>query len=139
MIDFDTENIFLISVVFGFYQKTHLVIACDKNEAKEVVEEIYYKPEIQYIINYNELTEIYNQMNNCEEFCLVIEMIREPDVNKIIHHYECEQTLLQIRNKYLKRDCVFITKSMMIEIFKLFRNEMINSSNKPLISKSFKV
>lgn len=139
MKDFETENIFLVSVIFGFNQKTHLVIGNDKNEVKELVEEIYYKPEIQYIINYDELAEIYQKMKNSTEFCLVVEMIREPDINRLLHHYECNQKLIDVRNKYLNRDCVFITQEMMIEIFKLFKEEMVNSKNKPLISKSFKL
>ena len=60
MKDFETDNIFLVSVVFGLIQKTHLAISNDKIEIKELVEEIYYKPQIQYIISYNELKEIYN-------------------------------------------------------------------------------
>lgn len=139
MKDFETENIFLVSVIFGFNQKTHLVIANDKEEVKNLIEDIYYKPQFQYIINYNELAEIYEKMNTSEEFCLVVEMIREPNINKLIHHYECNQKLLDIRNKYIAKDCVFITKEIMIEIFKLFREEMVNSKNKPLISKSFKL
>lgn len=139
MKDFDTENIFLVSVVFGFNQKTHLVIANNKDEVKNLIDEIYYKPEIQYIINYNELSEIYEIMKNAEQFCLVVEMVREPNVNQLIHHYECNQKLIEVRNKYLNKDCVFITEDMMVEIFKLFKEEMINSKNKPLISKSFKI
>lgn len=139
MKDFETENIYLVSVVFGFNQKTHLVIANNKEEVKDLIEEIYYKPEFQYIINYDELAEIYQKMISSQEFCLVVEMIREPNVNRLVHHYECNQKLLDIRNKYLTKDCVFITKEMTIEIFKLFREEMVNSKNKPLLSKSFKI
>lgn len=139
MRDFETENIFLISVIFGFNQKTHLVIANDKEDVISLIEEIYYKPEIQYVINYNELADIYQKMVNSNEFCLVVEMIREESINRLIHHYECDQKLLQIRNKYLSKDCVFITQEMMVEIFKLFKEEMTNSKNKPLISKSFKL
>ena len=139
MKDFDRENIYLVSVVFGFNQKTHLVIANDKNEVKELVEEIYYQPQIQYIINYNELADIYKIMMDSTEFCLVVEMIREPNVNQLLHHYECNQKLIDVRNKYLNKDCVFITQEMMVEIFKLFKEEMTNSKNKPLISKSFQI
>lgn len=139
MKDFETENIFLASVVFGFNQRTHLVIANNKDEVKDLLEEIYYKPEIQYIINYNELTVIYQKMLSSDEFCLVIEMKREENINQLIHHYECNQKLINIRNKYISKDCIFITKEMTIEIFKLFKEEMTNSKNKPLISNSFKI
>lgn len=139
MKDFETENIFLTSVVFGFNQKTHLVIANNKDEVKNLLEEIYYKPEFQYIVNYNELAEIYQKMINSSEFCLVVEMKREENINKLIHHYECDQKLIDIRNKYLSKDCIFITKEMTIEIFRLFKEEMTNSKNKPLISNSFKI
>lgn len=139
MKDFETENIFLTSVVFGFNQKTHLVIANNKDDVKNLLEEIYYKPEFQYIVNYNELAEIYQKMINSSEFCLVVEMKREENINKLIHHYECDQKLIDIRNKYLSKDCIFITKEMTIEIFRLFKEEMTNSKNKPLISNSFKI
>jgi hypothetical protein len=139
MKDFDIKNIFLVSVVFGFNQKTHLVIANNKEEIKDLVEEIYYQPKIEYIISYNELTEIYQIMKNSKEFCLVIEMVREPNVNKLIHHYEIDQKLIDVKNKYLNKDCVFLNKEIMVEILKLFKEEMINSKNEPLISKLFKL
>lgn len=139
MKDFDTENIFLVSVVFGFNQKTHLVIANNKEDVQSSIEEIYYEPKIQYIVNYNELADIYKIMNESEDFCLVIEMIREPDVNKLIHHYECNQKLINIKSKYLGKDCIFINQEMMIQIFHLFKEEMVNSKNKPLISKTFNI
>ena len=37
MKDFETENIYLVSVVFGFNQKTHLVIANNKEEVKDLL------------------------------------------------------------------------------------------------------
>lgn len=139
MKDFETENIFIASVLFGFNCKNHLVIAENKNEVKLLVEEIYYQPEIQYIISYNELMEVYKEMKDSKNFCLIIELIKDEDENKLIHYYEKEQNLVDVRNKYLGRDCVFIPEDMMIEIFKFFQTEMTNSKNKPLISKSYKI
>lgn len=139
MKEFETENIFIASVLFGFNCKNHLVIAENKKEVQLLIEEIYYKPEIQFIIGYDELVEIYNEMKNTTSFCLVIEMIRHENHNQLIHYYEKNQNLIDVRDKYLGKDCVFIPEDMMIEIFKFFQNEMTNSKNKPLISKSYTI
>lgn len=139
MKEFETENIFIASVLFGFNCKNHLVIAENKEEVQLLIEEIYYKPEIQFIIGYDELVEIYNEMKNTTSFCLVIEMIRHENHNQLIHYYEKNQNLIDVRDKYLGKDCVFIPEDMMIEIFKFFQNEMTNSKNKPLISKSYTI
>lgn len=139
MKDFEVDNIFIASLIFGTIQKNHLVIAKNKEEVLVLLEEYYYKPEIQYIVAYTELAEIYKLLANEREFIYVLEFIREPSVNKLEAHLELTNNLESVSLKYQNKDCVFISQEKFIDIFLYYEEEITNPKNRVLISKRFEI
>lgn len=123
------ENIFIVSISFGGQQITRLIFAVNKQDAIHTINEYYSNPNVVLAISYNEIKNlsdfIYNK--NEEDFYLVIERIKKDGINILLEHYERNNNIEILYEKYKYKDCFFCNQKMIEELIKQ-TEDLLNSN-----------
>jgi hypothetical protein len=137
MKNFELENIFLGNIYFGLNSEFFLIIAQDKENIKNLVQENYEGSQLKYVLSYREIQELYLEVQHNPTIIYVMEMRRNDNDNEILEHKEYGLSLEEVVEKYLHKDIVVLQAEDILKILEVIGSEMSNPRNEPIIEPYF--
>lgn len=121
----DLNNIFIISMNFGIRNMQKVIVALNKDDAIDTINEYYESPEIAFIVSYEDINKLYelSLRKSDKVFIWVVELIQTTNSKNLVEHEEWIKNIEELKEKYRDRDCVFYDQNFIKSL--AYETEMI--------------